>query len=119
MFQTSLSTRNGDVTVIKCTGRLTMGEGSVMFRDTVRNSVSAGARILVLDMTGLDYIDTSGIGELVSAYTSTRNAGGQLMLAGLTKRVTDLLQITKLYTVFPVFATVDDAVASLAPQQAT
>ena len=119
MSLTTARTQHGNVLVLKCAGRLTLGESAVAFRSAVRDALVAGERLLVLDMTDLNYIDSSGIGELVSAYTATRNAGGQLLLAGLTKRVRDLLEITKLYTVFPVFATVEEAVASAQSPQAT
>ncbi len=99
-----LTTRKvGDVTVIDAVGRITLGEGSSSFRDTVRDLASGGDKKLLLNLAEVTYIDSSGIGELVSAFTTVTNQGGQLKLLNLTKRIQDLLQITKLYTVFEVY----------------
>lgn len=100
----------GDVTVIDAVGRITLGEGSSAFRDTIREMASAGNKKVLLNLSEVTYIDSSGIGELVSGFTTVTNHGGQLKLLGLTKRVKDLLQITKLYTVFEVF---DDEAAAI------
>src|ERR1700683_2506807 len=95
------STRQVDgVTIVDCSGRITLGEGSVILRDTVRDLLSKGQKKILLNLGEVSYIDSSGIGELVSGFTTVANQGGQLKLLGLTKRVKDLLQITKLYTVF-------------------
>jgi anti-sigma B factor antagonist len=93
----------GDVTVIDAAGRITLGEGSSAFRDTVKGLVSKGQKKILLNLAEISYIDSSGIGEMVSGFTSVANAGGQLKLLKLTKRIQDLLQITKLYTVFDVY----------------
>ena len=107
-----LSTRQvGDVTVIDAVGRITLGEGSSVFRETVKDLLGKGNKKILLNLAEVSYIDSSGIGELVSGYTSVSNAGGQLKLLKLTKRIQDLLQITKLYTVFEVF---DDEATALA-----
>ena len=90
------------VTILDLSGRITLGEGSVTLRDAVQYALSKGEKHLLLNLGNVDYIDSSGIGELVSAFTSVRNAGGELKLLQLTKKVHDLLQITKLYTVFDV-----------------
>jgi anti-sigma B factor antagonist len=90
------------VTIVDCSGRITLGEGSVILRDTVRDLLSKGNKKLVLNLQDVNYIDSSGIGELVSGFTTVTNSGGQLKLLNLNKRVKDLLQITKLYTVFDV-----------------
>ena len=90
------------VTIIDLSGRITLGEGSVVLRDTIRESVGKGVKKILLNLGDVTYIDSSGIGELVSAYTTVRNQGGELKLLNLTKKVHDLLQITKLYTVFDV-----------------
>ena len=92
----------GDVTVIDVSGRITLGEGSSALRDTLRDIVAKGHKKILLNLGDVSYIDSSGIGELVAGFTSVSNQGGQLKLLGLTKRVKDLLQITKLYTVFEV-----------------
>ena len=90
------------VTVLDLSGRITLGEGSVMMRDTVRDLLAKGNKKIILNLGDVNYIDSSGIGELVSAFTTTKNQGGELKLLHLTKKVHDLLQITKLYTVFDV-----------------
>ena len=98
-----LNTRQiDDVTVIDVSGRITLGEGSSVIRDAVRDLITKGSRKILLNLGDVSYIDSSGVGELVSGYTSMTNAGGTLKLLSLTKRVKDLLQITKLYTVFEV-----------------
>jgi anti-sigma B factor antagonist len=102
----------GDVTVIDAAGRITLGEGSTTFRDTIKDLVSKGDKKVLLNLSEVSYIDSSGIGELVSGFTTVSNAGGKLKLVGLTKRVQDLLQITKLYTVFEVFDEEAPALAS-------
>ena len=104
------STRQLDgVTVVDLSGRITLGEGSVVLRDLVRELIGKGNKKILLNLGDVTYIDSSGIGELVSAFTTVRNQGGELKLLKLTKKVHDLLQITKLYTVFDVKD--DEAVA--------
>jgi anti-sigma B factor antagonist len=98
-----ISTRQVDgVTIVDCSGRITLGEGSVTLRDTVREILAKGQKKILLNLADVNYIDSSGIGELVSAFTTTKNQNGELKLLKLTKKVNDLLQITKLYTVFDV-----------------
>ncbi len=100
-MKTSTRQVNG-VTVVDLSGRITLGEGSVVLRDTVRDLLTKGNKKILLNLGQVNYIDSSGIGELVSAFTTVRNQGGDLKLLNLTKKVHDLLQITKLYTVFDV-----------------
>jgi anti-sigma B factor antagonist len=90
------------VTVLDLSGRITLGEGSVILRDTIRDLIGRGQKKILLNLGDVTYIDSSGIGELVSAFTTVRNQGGELKLLNLTKKVHDLLQITKLYTVFDI-----------------
>lgn len=90
------------VTVVDLSGRITLGEGSVILRDLVRDLIGKGHKKILLNLGDVTYIDSSGIGELVSAFTTVRNGGGELKLLNLTKKVHDLLQITKLYTVFDI-----------------
>src|SRR5215470_12470905 len=90
------------VTVVDMSGRITLGEGSVILREAVKDLLGKGQKKILLNLGEITYIDSSGIGELVSAFTSVRNQGGELKLLNLTKKVHDLLQITKLYTVFDV-----------------
>ena len=102
------------VTIVDCSGRITLGEGSVILRDTVKDLLSKGNKRILLNLGDVNYIDSSGIGELVSAYTTVKNQGGELKLLNLTKKVHDLLQITKLYTVFDVKDDETSAVKSFA-----
>ena len=98
-----LTTRQvGDVTVVDAAGRITLGDGASTFRDTVRDLAAGGQKKMLLNLAEVSYIDSSGIGEMVSGFTTVTNQGGQVKLLNLTKRVKDLLQITKLYTVFDV-----------------
>jgi len=109
------STRQIDgVTVVDLSGRITLGEGSVILRDTVKDLLGKGQKKILLNLGDVSYIDSSGIGELVSAFTSVRNQGGELKLLHLTKKVHDLLQITKLYTVFDVKDDEATAIAAFA-----
>ena len=92
----------GDVTVIDIGGQIKLGQGAVSLRDAVRDLISRDQKKILVNLGEVSYIDSSGIGELVAGFTTVTNKGGQLKLLNLTKRVTDLLQITKLYTVFEV-----------------
>lgn len=108
-----LTTRQvGDVSVVDVAGRITLGEGSTALRDALRDMVAKNHKKILLNLGEVTYIDSSGIGELVSGFTSVTNSGGQLKLLGLTKRVKDLLQITKLYTVFDVHEEEGSAIRS-------
>ena len=90
------------ITVVDMSGRITLGEGSVILRDSIRDLIGKGQKKILLNLGDVTYIDSSGIGELVSAFTAVRREGGELKLLNLTKKVHDLLQITKLYTVFDI-----------------
>jgi anti-sigma B factor antagonist len=90
------------VAIVDMSGRITLGEGSVVLRDTIRDLIGKGSKKILLNLGDVTYIDSSGIGELVSAFTAVRREGGELKLLNLTKKVHDLLQITKLYTVFDI-----------------
>jgi anti-sigma B factor antagonist len=92
-----------DVTILDVSGRITLGEGNVMLREIVRDLTDQGVRKVVLNLSEVNYIDSSGIGELVRTHTTMRNRGGELKLANLSKRVDDLLQMTKLAFVFDIF----------------
>jgi anti-sigma B factor antagonist len=110
-----LSTRQvGDVSVVDVAGRITLGEGSSALRETLRDMVSKNQKKILLNLGDVSYIDSSGIGELVSGFTTVTNSGGQLKLLNLNKRVKDLLQITKLYTVFDVHDDEAGAIRSFA-----
>jgi len=103
----------GHVAVIAPSGRLTLGDGDQKLIDCVRSLVSAGQRQIVLDLENTPYVDSAGVGALVSAFTTVTSVGGRLALAALPKRVADLLTVTRLISVFPVFPTVTEAVAAL------
>jgi len=90
------------ITILDLSGRITLGEGSITLRDSVHEVLAKGSKKILLNLGDTSYIDSSGIGELVSAFTTTKNQNGELKLLKLTKKVNDLLQITKLYTVFDV-----------------
>ena len=100
------------VTVLDLSGRITLGEGSVQLRDAVRDLISKGAKNILLNLGDVNYIDSSGLGELVSAFTTAKNQGGEIKLLNLTKKVHDLLQLTKLYTVFDIKDDEASAIAS-------
>ena len=102
----------GDVIIVDLSGRITLGDGSGVVRETVKDVLKGGQKNLLLNLGDVSYIDSSGIGELVSGFTTVTNQHGQLKLLNLTKRVRDLLQITKLYTVFEVFDDETTAVRS-------
>jgi anti-sigma B factor antagonist len=94
----------GTVTVVDIGGRITLGEGSALLRRTVRELLEDGRRNIVFNLADVNYIDSSGIGELVTAFTTVKKSGGDLKLLHLTKKVHDLLQLTKLFTVFDVYS---------------
>ena len=112
MSATIKTRQNGNVCLLDVGGKITLGDGSVVIREAVKKLVADGTKNIVLNLGEVTYIDSSGIGELVAAFTSVSNNGGNLKLLNLTKRVQDLLQITKLYTVFEVFNDEASAVAS-------
>jgi anti-sigma B factor antagonist len=99
----NISTREvSHVTIVDINGRITLGDETGLLRDTVRRLLAEGKKKIVLNLAHVDYIDSSGVGELVSSFTTVRNAGGDLKLLSLTKKVHDILNVTKLYTVFDV-----------------
>ena len=111
----TLATRNvSGVTIVDLSGKITLGEGGVTLREEVRKLLAAGSKKIVLNLGEVNYIDSSGLGELVSAYTAVKNAGGELKLINLTSKVRDLLVITKLVTVFDVKDDEASAVSSFA-----
>jgi anti-sigma B factor antagonist len=113
MSQLNLKQREaGDVTVLDLSGKITIGEGSVQLRDTVKGLLESGKTKILLNLGDVSYVDSSGIGELVSSYTTVNKAGGQLKLLNLTKKIQDLLAITKLLTVFEIHEDEGAALAS-------
>jgi anti-sigma B factor antagonist len=105
--------RLDDVVIMDLSGRITMGEGTLILRDNILKLLNAGDRKFLLNLADVNYIDSSGLGELVSSFTTVRNQGGELKLLNLTNRVQDLLQITKLLTVFEVFNSESEALKTL------
>lgn len=105
----------GGVTIVDLSGRITLGEGSSTLRQMVRDLLAKNQRKIILNLGDINYIDSSGIGELVSGFTTVRNQGGELKLLQLTRKVHDLLQITKLYTVFDVHDSEQAALDSFKP----
>jgi anti-sigma B factor antagonist len=102
----------GDVQILDCSGKITLGEGTMAIRNKVREVLKEGGKKIILNLSDVNYIDSSGIGELVSTFTTVTNAGGQLKLLNLTKKIQELLAITKLLTVFSVYQSEQEAVAS-------
>lgn len=112
-MQLKLSTRTLDgIVIVDCAGRIVFGEESAHLRDTVKKLIAEQKR-LVLNLSGVTYIDSGGLGTLVALYTTARNLGGSVKLANLTQRVGDLLQVTKLVTIFDVYDNEQKAVDSL------
>ena len=102
----------GDVIVLDLKGKITLGEGDELLKDKVNSLVNQGHRKIVLNLAEVPYIDSAGLGEIVRTYTTVSRQGGSLKLLNLTKRITDLLSITKLLTVFETFETENEAVRS-------
>ena len=101
-----------DVTVLDLKGKMTLGEGDELLKDKINSLIHQGQKNLLLNLEGVPYIDSAGLGEIVRTYTTVSRQGGALKLVNLTKRITDLLSITKLLTVFETFDLEKDAVAS-------
>jgi len=99
-------------TVLEVSGRIMLGEGAVILRDAIQDALKTGTRKLVLDMGGVSYMDSSGVGELTGAYTSARNKSCEVRLLHLTKRIDDLMQITKLATIFDIYSNEQEALYS-------
>ena len=102
----------GDVSVLDMSGKITIGEGSVSLRTAIRRLLEEGKKRILLNLAQVSYIDSSGIGELVSSYTAINKEGGQLKLLNLTQKLQDLLTITKLLTVFDVYESEAEALNS-------
>jgi len=113
MAELNISERQaGDVAVLDMSGKITIGEGSVALRTAIRRLLEEGKKKILLNLAGVGYIDSSGIGELVSSYTAIGTAEGQLKLLNLTQKLQDLLAITKLLTVFDVYESESEALNS-------
>ena len=108
-----IETRQVDgVMIMACSGTITLGQSTSLFRNTLREILQQGSKSVLLDLGQVTYLDSTGIGELVGAYTSAHNAGAQIKLARLPEKIYNLLQITKLVTVFEIFDDEAQAVAS-------
>ena len=101
-----------DVTVLDLKGKMTLGEGDELLKDKINSLLAAGKKKLVLNLEGVPYIDCAGLGEVVRTYTTVSRQGGSLKLLNLTKRIEDLLSITKLLTVFETFDSEAEAIKS-------
>ncbi len=104
----------GEVLILDLSGKLTIGEGDELLKDKINSLIQQGRRKLVLNLAGVPYIDSAGLGEIVRTYTTVSRQGGKLKLLNLTKRIQDLLAITKLLTVFETFDSEQEAVQSFA-----
>ena len=102
----------GDVTILDLKGKMTLGEGDELLKDKINSLIHQGQKNLLLNLEGVPYIDSAGLGEIVRTYTTVSRQGGALKLVNLTKRITDLLSITKLLTVFETYDNEADAVRS-------
>jgi anti-sigma B factor antagonist len=102
----------GDIQILDCSGKITLGEGTMTVRNAVRDILKDNGRKIILNLADVNYIDSSGIGELVSTYTTVTSSGGEFKLLNLTKKIHELLQITKLLTVFQVFDNEQEVLAS-------
>jgi anti-sigma B factor antagonist len=102
----------GDVVILDVKGRITLGEGDELLKDKVNTLVNQGKKKIVLNLADVPYVDSAGLGEIVRTYTTVSRQGGSLKLLNLTKRISDLLSITKLLTVFETFDTENEAIAS-------
>jgi anti-sigma B factor antagonist len=111
----AVSREIGGVTVIDMDGRITLGEGGTLLRDLIREKLDGGHKKIVMNLAAINYIDSTGLGELVSAYRLVKSQGGELKLMNLNKKVSDLLQITRLYAVFDIHNDEAQAVASFNP----
>ena len=110
--------RVGDVVVLDVKGRVTLGEGDEILKDKVNSLLNQGSKKLILNLAEVPYIDSAGLGEIVRTFTTVSRQGGSLKLLNLTKRITDLLAITKLLTVFETFDSEGEAVKSFAAAKA-
>lgn len=112
-MQLEIRERNfDDVTILDLVGKITIGDGSLQMRDAVNRLLDAGRKKIILNLEGVTYMDSSGIGELVSRHTTTKNQGGKLKLLKLPKKIKDLLMITRLLTVFEIYEDEQTAVES-------
>jgi anti-sigma B factor antagonist len=118
MSITTSMRQSGDVTIVDLSGRIALGEESAKVRETVMSLLSAGKVKILLNLAGVDYIDSSGLGTLVSSVATVRKAGGEMKLENLTSKVDDLMEVTRLYTVFDIEDKEEDAIKSFGKKTA-
>ena len=106
------------VAILDLSGRIVLGDGSAALRDAIRDLAARGQKLILLNLADINYIDSSGLGELVASFASIRRQGGHLKLLELTRRVHDLMQVTKLYTVFDIYNSESEAIDSFAKEAA-
>ena len=114
----SKSRESNGVTILDLSGRMTLGDDTILLRETIRDLISQEHKMILLNLGDVPYIDSSGIGELVTAFTTVKKEGGELKLLNLTKKVRDVLQITKLYTVFDVYLDENGAIDAFGKEAA-
>jgi len=112
MALTTKTRQEGNVTIIDLNGKITLGENTGILRDELRSLMSQGQKHIILNMKDVSYVDSAGLGELVGAYTTATNQGGAVKLLHLQGKMKDLMQITKLHTIFPAFENEQEAVNS-------
>ena len=112
MALTAKTRKVGDVSIVDLNGKITLGENTGILRDELRSLLAQGTKNIVLNMADVGYVDSAGLGELVGAYTTATNQGGALKLLHLQGKMKDLMQITKLHTIFPAYDDEKSAVAS-------
>ena len=110
---------SGNVAIVDLSGRITLGEGSGTVRNTIKDLIEKGKKDILLNLAEVSYIDSAGLGELIGSYASVTNLGGRIKLLNLQKRVQDLLQVTKLHTIFETYTEEAAAVNSFTPKSAT
>jgi anti-sigma B factor antagonist len=114
MSLTAKTRQVGNVSIVDLNGKITLGESSGVLRDELNSLLAMGRKSIIVNMANVTYVDSAGLGELVGKYTTATNQGGSIKLLHLQNKMKDLLQITKLHTIFPIFEDEDAAVASFA-----
>jgi anti-sigma B factor antagonist len=112
MALTTKTRQVGDVTIVDLHGKITLGENTGILRDELRSLLSQGKKHIVLNLADVSYVDSAGLGELVGAYTTATNQGGAVKLLNMQSKMKDLMQITKLHTIFPAYENEQEAVSS-------
>lgn len=108
---TMIKRTHKDITILYPEGKIVLGDGDQELGEAVRQALERGARKMILNFSKVSYLDSSGVGELVGCYTAIKNAGGELRICGLNARISSLIRMTSLHSVFPVLDTEDDALA--------